>query len=194
MSINASNHKWSQSTIALLFTLLAAATKSVTLTEAFLQLLPSLFRVICCMYMWSTKSVTAKEAPFKAPSFAFLGHLLYAHISYQICYRYRGLPTAPSFPFLGHLPYVHIRYQICYRYRGLPTAPSFPFFGSSTVCTYKLPNLLPPGTKPDPTSCQHRDRNLTGSNRIWPLLGMERPELNRKYPDITSPWHGETGT
>ena len=42
--------------IALLFTLLAAATKSVTLTEAFLELLPSLF----------------------------LGHLLYLHITYKL--------------------------------------------------------------------------------------------------------------
>ena len=73
-----------------------------------LKLLPLLFWVIYCMYIYATKSVTAIEA--------FL----------------RLLPSL----FFCHLPYVHISYQICYRYSGLPTAPSFPFFGSSTVSTY----------------------------------------------------------
>ena len=32
-----------------------------------------------------------------------------------------------------------------------------------------------------------------GTN-LWPLLNMDRPELNRKWPDLTSSPRGETGT
>ena len=124
-----------------------------------LKLLPLLFWVIYCMYIWATQYVTAKEAILQLlPLLFWVIYCMYIYATKSVTAIEAFLQLLPSL-FLGHLPYVHIRYQICYRYRGLPTAPSFPFFGSSTVCTYKLPNLLPPGTKPDPTSCQHRDRN-----------------------------------
>ena len=60
-----------------------------------LKLLPLLFWVIYCMYIYTTKSVTAIKAFLQLLPSLFLGHLPYVHISYQICYHPELNPIRP---------------------------------------------------------------------------------------------------